>query len=304
MFRVAVFACLCSTSVLPASPIELRQKDVTLVLRADSLTPERKMRLSDSLQLRIVVEGGPKREVVLDSLKADERVWSIQEQAGDPGGRHWERSYTLEPLQPGSLALPVIALRYRDGGDGEWVAVRWADLVLEVLPPAKGGIRLNAPVEDLPETQSAPATFSWWVIPLTLGGVFLLGLAGWWLRQPRRVNGLSPGERAHRELDRLSQAETPVPDQPGWFHSRVSSIVRAYLEERFGFPALRQTTEEVILAARRSDSVGEDVQEDIQSVLQLCDQVKFAGTVPAEGQKADTLTLARRIVERTVKPAG
>jgi hypothetical protein len=305
-----LFTCHASSLTLLGESVTLEYGNAVLELRSDGLSKDRKLSLSAELTLRIAVEGGPDLEVQEPlPIKVNERAWGlIEESKGafqSPAGgqrRRWEKRLVLEPLQLGNLTLPDITVRHRPGRGADWTTVRWQEEVVAIVASSdiqSGGIRGEPPLEVFPEPPpDSPSRF----LPLLLAaasGAAVIGLAAWRLYRGRRKSLVPPHVRALAELDRVASTAPPA-DQPGWLHARVSAVVRGYVEERFGLPAPRRTTEEFLQSASLQPKFPAATLEELTTLLRECDRVKFTGEPPGPGETAAALALARKVVEGTV----
>ena len=117
-----------------------------------------------------------------------------------------------------------------------------------------------------------------------LGGV--LALAWWWWRRrspaARTAFVESPTDRARK---RLTEAMDLMHD-PERFATRVSEVVRTYLEERFGLHAPDRTTEEFLGELATSVALESRHKALLADFLTGCDLVKFARHQPgADGER-------------------
>lgn len=288
-----VFLTLLFALPVQADFIELQQGRASLILTSSRLTETgRKLPLSDILTLTCRVTGPTSLEVECDVPEVNAKLWQIKEV---PSKSRTEYQWQLEPIRPGKLPLPVLTVRYRDKPGDRWTTTRWAELVVEVTGPKdqlKAEIKGNLPLELLPET---PDTASSFPTRETLIVAFLLILVFFLLlysRRPRQLLALSADRRALQELERLSRTS-------GEIHLRLSEIIRAYLEERYGLPASRRTTEEFLPAVHQSGQVPESVLEEIDELYRSCDRVKYARLSPTAEDEATQVDRARRIIEVT-----
>src|SRR5581483_9756353 len=185
------------------------------------------------------------------------------------------------PIAPVKLTLPVIVLRHRHPPEREWITSRWEGVVIEVVGPApeeNPTVRGQLPIEPVPP---GPGSHPFPTSEVIAVGMVLaaLGALAWWCSRPGVRPALPADQRALGELQRLS-AQVVIA-APGTTHLGVSVVVRRYVEERFGVQAPRQTTEELLQAARACDSLSPDALAELESLLGECDRVKFTGVMPA-----------------------
>ncbi len=159
--------------------------------------------------------------------------------------------------------------------------------------PGAGGIQdIRGPI-DIPT--AAP-----WVHRLLLTLVVLAVLGGiWWaLRRRARKQAEFRESAAARARARLSEAWAWV-DQPERFCTRLSEVVRVYLEERFGLKAPDQTTEEFLASLPQSSELEPGLKPMLEEFLTQCDWVKFAQGDPGRIECERLHQMASRLVDET-----
>lgn len=306
--------CLTLPAEAPPPPSRaFRQGSAVLTLAGDRLENNLLgLRYSNALWL-IVEVGGPQGLEVADfKAEIDAQVWQVLRQTpGETvptpdGAQQWRKSIFLDPIKPGKVPAPAVSLRYRDGPEEAWKSVKWPGVEVEVVGPDDADtndIRGVPPLETLPE--KAP----WWrpFIPLFVAVVSLavgILLARWWLRRSRPAVVVPPEQRALRELEQLERSAPPANAAPDWYHTRLSEIVRRYLEERFAFRASRQTTQEFLQDVQQRPELAEAQRHLLRDLLLRCDLAKFTGLSPAPAEQAEAAALARDLVLQTAPPAG
>ncbi|MBL7893041.1 MAG: hypothetical protein JNL63_10450, partial [Bacteroidia bacterium] len=82
------------------------------------------------------------------------------------------------------------------------------------------------------------------------------------------------------------------------YHSRLTDILRLYIEARFKIPALEQTSDE-IMSNFRSVLIDEESKKKIKQVFLVADLVKFAKEQPLPSENELSLTNAFDFVNGT-----
>ena len=82
------------------------------------------------------------------------------------------------------------------------------------------------------------------------------------------------------------------------YHASISEILREYLENEYGFPALEQTTREVMRSITLT-TVDKEQQVHLKRILVLSDLVKYAKEKPTTEDNKDMMTLAIEFVNKT-----
>lgn len=175
----------------------------------------------------------------------------------------------------------------------------------------------KAPPEDADRFWAAhgpvPYRITNWplIIALSTLGVLAVGFGiGWlvrrWLKARAQVEVEWVDPRpAHvialAELDALALQNLPAAGEIKPYYTRLSEIVRAYLERRFQFTALEMTSDE-IRAEVAALSLSDEARRVIAGFLDESDLVKFADFRPDETTTDAAMRYARGLVELTRVP--
>ncbi|HUI08526.1 MAG TPA: hypothetical protein VL486_16110 [Verrucomicrobiae bacterium] len=139
----------------------------------------------------------------------------------------------------------------------------------------------------------------WWLWLLLLVAA---AAAFFWFKKRRSppvatdaVAPLSPFEAAIRALRQLREENPPVEE----FYTRLSDIVRRYLEGQLGLRAPERTTEEFLYEVSRDHALSPEHRELLEGFLQESDLVKFARFRPREEDKQRAFDAAEKFVNET-----
>lgn len=150
-----------------------------------------------------------------------------------------------------------------------------------------------------------PSDYSWlWWLLLLLP---LAGLIYYLLKMKKPAEGpvappipvKPPHILAREQLDKLEQEKLWQRDQHKNYQSRLSEIVRTYIEGRFGLPALEQTTNELLPVIKKSPALKPQDYENLAQMLQLADMVKFAKYTPISTENELSMKNARLFIINT-----
>jgi predicted secreted protein len=108
---------------------------------------------------------------------------------------------------------------------------------------------------------------------------------------------------ALRELDRIRDEKIWQKDKIKEYYSQVTDVLRTYIEDRFGIPAMEYTTHEIMRAmAAAKDQLSDKSRANLGQILPLADLVKFAKYHPLPDDHNLTLVNAYFFINDT-KPA-
>jgi hypothetical protein len=162
-------------------------------------------------------------------------------------------------------------------------------------------------MEDIHDIKGlVPVPHGLWWLWVLLGLVVLGGIAVWlWKRREpaaatETVAPLSAYKVAVRELQRLREDNPPVEE----FYTRLSDIVRRYLEGQFRLRAPERTTEEFLYEVAQDNALAQEHKDLLGAFLQESDLVKFARFRPGAEDMQRAFDAAERFVRDTQPVAG
>jgi len=186
-------------------------------------------------------------------------------------------------------------------------SIRSNALPLEVLTLE---IDTTKGITDIKMPFDVPLGF-WEIAPYIFVALILLGVAIflWYYYKKRKQNvvpapvRVKPAEPAHiwalRELDKLSKDKIWQQGKIKLFHSRLTDIVRTYIEFRFDIPAMECTTSETIAACSPREEIADDICDHLKDMLELADLVKFAKWNPLPDENESSQQIAYDFVLKT-----
>ncbi|MFQ5584604.1 MAG: hypothetical protein ACE5GL_09240, partial [Calditrichia bacterium] len=144
---------------------------------------------------------------------------------------------------------------------------------------------------------------------LLLGGLLLLiaaAVAGYIIYRKRkhgepifRKEVIRPAhEIAYEELDKLLASKLLEKGEFKQFYSKLSDILRLYLENRFFIRALEDTTSELMDSLKEIE-ISEENSAICKEVLDLADLVKFAKYIPQTEETNRAVQLVKEFIEAT-----
>ena len=158
-------------------------------------------------------------------------------------------------------------------------------------------------MEDIRDIKGyVPVPHGWlWLTLLVVGLALLLGLV-WWRKRRRPAGASHPVpppptavEIALAALQRLRQDNPPVE----LFYTRLSDIVRQFLENRFSVRAPERTTEEFLVEVAQGAALTPQHRELLGTFLGEADLVKFARHRPGPEDRARAFAAAEKFVQES-----
>ncbi len=220
------------------------------------------------------------------------------------------QTLVLQSFDSGNYVLPPIL--YIDGGD----TARSQALALKVVPVNVDSLETIhdfAPVLDIKSHfwDWVPLIVSenMWAVWLLLG-LIVAAFCLWYfyLRKlkdkpmviplKRHVYVPTPYEVAIQALNRLKEEDLCSRGEEKEFYTRLTEILRVYVDNRFHINAMEMTSSQ-ILRALKSNEDTRLPEKYMRSVLQIADYVKFAKMRPFSDDNVQALRDAFNFVEET-----
>jgi hypothetical protein len=107
---------------------------------------------------------------------------------------------------------------------------------------------------------------------------------------------------ALRDLAELRDEKPWLNNRIKYYYSKVSDILRTYIERRFETLALEQTTGEILMSLENKN-IDAVTLNRLSDILKLADLVKFAKVIPDPEQNAIQIGQAEEFVRNTTRPA-
>lgn len=236
------------------------------------------------------------KEIVVRDMKS-----STLRAAGDQAITRFD--YALTSFVITNLVVSTNAIRFLRS-DGTFHEQPFPWLTIEVASVLKTA---NEPLRDIKGLARWPGVMPRWIWGLFI--VVVLAIVAsliirWFMTKPRTFLSYPPPppphERALKALGLLKEKGLIEKGLVEPFYIELSSIIRRYIEERFGLKAPEQTTEEFIREATGSRLLTMDHQALVQGFLEQCDLVKFARHSPRSEDMLAAFASAERLVRETI----
>ncbi len=156
-------------------------------------------------------------------------------------------------------------------------------------------------INDLKPQIQFPNLLPIWIM-LAVFAAAGLGYLGWRLyRRYRRIRLYGaplpdPWEEALAALDKVPAEDWLASGRFKHYYYTVSEILKRYLTRRFNFPAIDQTTTEILRAMKAAKT---PEREGFGDFFRRADMVKYAKFVPPAAEVAGVIPTARELVQTT-----
>jgi hypothetical protein len=221
----------------------------------------------------------------------------------DEGFSIYRWKYIVTSFDTGFHILPQVELSYIE--QGQYFKIRSQNIGLEVfLLPIRQDEAFLQPIKEI-----VKEPFFWMdLLPFILGGMLLaigLFLLLWYLKKkskkedaadfPSSTHTVDPFDKALAGLLELEQSPLVAQKLYKDFHFKLSHIFREYIEEKFKYPALESTFEEVKEILSRIQPEDYDLQGLID-VLNKSEFIKFSKFEPSDDFHSKALNQIRDFI--------
>jgi hypothetical protein len=165
-------------------------------------------------------------------------------------------------------------------------------------------------ITDIKKPMEAPLLFKevlpWILYGLLIAGIISLGIYFYFKfarKEPIFKAKEKPKEPAHtkalRELDELKEQKLWQRGLIKEYYSAITDILRTYIEDRFGIPAMEQTTDEILEAFRYRFEIDKEMKSELANLLMRADFVKFAKATTEANENEASIEFAFHFVIKT-----
>lgn len=193
----------------------------------------------------------------------------------------------LSVYEPGMVAIPGIEFKYKRKRSNR--SVRTKPLMVNVtgmeIDTTKGIVGLKPPIEVKRNPwEWLPYVVAFWIFLLALGALLF-----YFFRKKKknedyihRKEIIRPShEIALEGLAQLKAQKLPEAGMHKEYYVRLTDIIRTYVEQRFGVPAMESTTDEIIQGLLDTNVNKKTVQK-MEDIFNEADLAKFAKAKPDE----------------------
>ncbi|TES94144.1 MAG: hypothetical protein E3J87_00875 [Candidatus Cloacimonadota bacterium] len=210
--------------------------------------------------------------------------------------------YELVSYDVGKDTIPAISIIVKD--NGESLELKTFPLALEIKSVAPN-LTGEEDIKGIKPQLGIKQSF-WYYLIGFLAIILIAGVVFFLVRKRRgklileKIEKKQPWENAISGLAQLSELKPVTPEEIKQFYIKLSFILREYYEGLFEFPALENTTSEIVSHLKMRREFRQYLVKT-QNFLNKSDLVKFAKYIPRPVDNEQEIEMVRDIVEKTKK---
>lgn len=265
------------------------QQHLTFVVKSDQPLKVGFPQLKDTVSRGIEIISGPVR----DSSKGKDGKWVFEEK------------YVITVFDSGVYVVPPMPIVVENESYNNVLRTDPLSFVVNTyqVDEQKGNYDIVAPYK-------APWTFAEIRKYLLWGllGLVVIAAVIWYIVRRRKnrplfrqekVAKIPPYVKAIQALDSLKTEKLWQSGKVKEYYTRLTDAVRQYLDEELGIPAMEQTSLETLRAMEGCPKIGSTDRENIATMLETADYVKFAKALPLPDENARNLDRAYEFLNNT-----
>lgn len=222
----------------------------------------------------------------------------------DKGHVIYQKRYTLTGFDSGQWYIPSFqfhAVNQKDTAGTAFLHTDSIPLYVHTVP-----VDTTKPFQPIKEIRSVPFNLmDYW--PYLLGGLVLLLIVLFFVfvykkktkpKTEKRIPEVPPYDQAVKELQILENEKLWEKGKVKAYYSRLTDIVRWYIQRQYHINAMEQTSDE-LLEKIRPITILNQRHKDLQYILQTADLAKFAKLLPQPEEHENCMRKARDFIEWT-----
>lgn len=298
--------CVSMAVFLLYSPHSSVAQSISATLKADST----EITIGDYLNIRLTVKHSKDLKVnlprLVDTLGNMELVSDSKTDTLAEGNNILlSKLYTVSAYDSGEFhAGPFKVYFTNSAGSTDSLLSNEVPVTVNTLE-----VDTSKPIKPIKAPLEVPYTWQEFTYYIIAGVVLLVLLVAGWLlwrkykkNKPAVVERPKPKDPAHvwakKELKKLEEEKLWQKDEVKLYYSRLTDILRMYLEYRYDWLALESTTEEIIAEIDRY-AINDVAKKLLLDTLRSADLVKFAKMLPAPEANTKAMEHARNFVDVT-----
>ena len=218
-------------------------------------------------------------------------------------GISWSASCVIAVYDSGRFEIPKIPLIVEK--EGGFDTVYSSPVPVYVRTIAVSDSTQLAPIKDIIKSPRTWKDQLPWIIAVLVFIIILIGVIYYIKRKskiykptPVIMTPLAAYDIAKSQLIRLKELAYWKKGKVTQYQIELTQIIREYILNRYGLPALRMSSRE-ILSGISTKLSGKDTQEMLGNLLEIADYVKFAKAIPPDQIHEHVMEMAENFLEKT-----
>ncbi|MEJ5264259.1 MAG: hypothetical protein WHT29_02990 [Bacteroidales bacterium] len=282
-------------------------------IRVDARFDSAQILIGDQIYLTVTVEQPREVKVTLpnfrDSLAGKIeilRLFPVDTTVLADGRLRIQQRYLVTSFDSGVYQVGPIVFPYLYEGTTDSIISDPVILTVNTIP-----VKDLTKIADIKTIIKLPLTFKELIPFMGISLLILIIIAAavyaylrWKQKKPLFPFLEKPVEPAHvvafRELEKLKAAKLWQQGHFKEYYSRLTDIVRTYIEDRFKVPAMESTTPEIYQTLSGISDISKTNVDELYQMLQLADLVKFAKAEPLPDENDNAWHTAYQFVSKTM----
>ncbi|MEO0128505.1 MAG: hypothetical protein ABIL44_12265 [candidate division WOR-3 bacterium] len=210
--------------------------------------------------------------------------------------RHYYR-LRVSAFNTGELKFPPLKFLLKENSNIDTIQTNPVDIkIASVLP--EGMKDINDIKEMIEFPNPLPVIFL--IIVICAGVIAFFGTKFYKRFKQKRIfeeQKIPCWERALNAVDALIKEDFINKGMVKKFYYTLTEILKRYLEERFNFPAIEQTTTEIVQSMR---NLKLPMRDEFRDLFQYADMVKYAKFIPPQEATEDIVNKSKELILKTM----
>lgn len=197
----------------------------------------------------------------------------------------------------GDLKFPPLKFLIKEGTKIDTIQTNPVDIkIISILPENMKDINDIKEMIEFPN----PLPVIILIIVICAGLLFFFGTRYYKKLKQKRIIGersIPCWERALNALDGLLKEDFINKGMIKRYYYTLTEILKRYLEERFNFPAIEQTTTEIVQSMK---ALKLPLRDEFKDIFYYADMVKYAKFIPPPESNEEIVRRSRELIMKTI----
>jgi len=260
----------------------------------------KKLTIGDPFEIQVEVSIPANKNIsepFIDSIEPFAIIEQKHKIIQEKGKAKHNYRFRVSAFNTGELKFPPLKFLLRGDSKIDTIQTNPVDIkITSILPEGMKDINDIKEMIDFPNP--LPAIIL--IIVICAGVIAFLGIKFYKKLKQKKIikeEKIPCWTRALNAIDSLLREDFINKGMIKKFYYTLTEILKRYLEERFDFPAIEQTTTEIVQSMKMLKI---PLRDDFQSVFQYADMVKYAKFIPPQDATDGIVNKAKELILKTV----